>query len=83
MGTITHKNRPPIIKQEPKKMPDHIDDAVRRLTCRTARHRCRSTCDAPRSDEGAVSDGPYRFILNAPSSPGANVTLVARQPGIG
>ena len=30
MGTITHKNRPPIIKQEPKKMPDLIDDETRR-----------------------------------------------------
>ena len=30
MGTITHKHRPPIIKQEPKKMPDLIDDETRR-----------------------------------------------------
>ena len=28
MGTITHKHRPPIIKQEPKKMPDLIDDGT-------------------------------------------------------
>lgn len=30
MGTVTHKNRPPIIKQEPKQMPDLIDDETRR-----------------------------------------------------
>jgi len=30
MGTVTHKNRPPIIKQEPKKMPELIDDGTRR-----------------------------------------------------
>jgi hypothetical protein len=28
MGTVTHKNRPSIIKQEPKKMPDLIDDGT-------------------------------------------------------
>ena len=30
MGTVTHKNRPPIIEQEPKQMPDLIDDETRR-----------------------------------------------------
>jgi hypothetical protein len=28
MGRVTHKNRPSIIKQEPKKMPDLIDDGT-------------------------------------------------------